>query len=347
MRRLQQQNFTATAQNRNQTLDVLKGICILMVIFTHFTWTADERLSLCFPLWIDMAVPIFMLISGYVNALSYQRKNITSLKQSFTIKNLLRPFIRYTLPFLIIYILEVIFHLVSGAVTGDAMTWQQYLLGLVTGGWGAGSYYYPVMLQFILMFPFIFLVIKKFKHNGLIICFLTNLFWEAIKFPLGVSSGLYRLLAFRYIFLIAFGCYISLFGYANKKVHILSISGALLGFLFIVLSQYTSYSPIIFTQWTATSLAAILFILPLFSAIVLNVNSIPKYLKPLAFIGKASYNIFFVQMALSYALAISVDIRILALIIEMVGCVGLGLLFYLIETPITKKVISAAYKRIK
>lgn len=347
MEKSQQQNFRALTPNRNQTLDVLKGICIILVIFTHFSWTAEERLALCFPLWVDMAVPIFMLISGYVNALSYQRKGITSLRKSFTIKNLLKPFIRYTLPFLVIYLIEAIVHLVTGAITGEAMTWQQYLLGLVTGGWGAGSYYYPVMIQFILIFPFIFFAIKKFKHHGLTLCFLANLLWEAIKFPLGVSDGLYRLLAFRYIFLIAFGCYIALFGYSNKKVHILSVSGALLGFLFIVLSQYTSFTPLIFTQWTTTSLAAILFILPLFSAIVLNTKSVPKFCKSLAFVGKASYNIFFVQMALSYRLAFSLNIRILALAIGIVSCTLIGIIFYLIETPITKKIISLFYKKLK
>ena len=53
---------------RNQFIDVLKGICIIFVIITHYNWSNAARLKYFFPFWIDMAVPIFMIISGYENA---------------------------------------------------------------------------------------------------------------------------------------------------------------------------------------------------------------------------------------------------------------------------------------
>ena len=49
---------------RNNFLDVLKGICILLVILTHFDWVEAERLQYLFPYWMNPAVPIFMITPG-------------------------------------------------------------------------------------------------------------------------------------------------------------------------------------------------------------------------------------------------------------------------------------------
>ena len=40
--------------NRNHFIDVLKGICIIIVVFTHASWPDAQRLKLLFPFWIDM-----------------------------------------------------------------------------------------------------------------------------------------------------------------------------------------------------------------------------------------------------------------------------------------------------
>ena len=59
---------------RNQFIDVIKGICILLVILTHFDWIEAERLKCFFPYWMNPAVPIFMIISGYVFTESYKKR---------------------------------------------------------------------------------------------------------------------------------------------------------------------------------------------------------------------------------------------------------------------------------
>ena len=62
--------------NRNHFIDLLKGICIVFVIVTHFNWSDDEKLTYYFPYWLNMAVPLFMIISGYVYAFSYRKNKI-------------------------------------------------------------------------------------------------------------------------------------------------------------------------------------------------------------------------------------------------------------------------------
>lgn len=68
--------------NRIVILDILKFICIVMVIVTHYEWTDEQRRQLLFPYWIDMEVPVFMLISGYLGAMSFERHKIDNIEKA-------------------------------------------------------------------------------------------------------------------------------------------------------------------------------------------------------------------------------------------------------------------------
>ncbi|MDN6196053.1 MAG: acyltransferase family protein, partial [Atopostipes suicloacalis] len=53
---------------RIQSIDYLKAFAIVLVILTH-ALTKTQRLKIAGPFWISMAVPIFMIISGFTNTL--------------------------------------------------------------------------------------------------------------------------------------------------------------------------------------------------------------------------------------------------------------------------------------
>ena len=93
-------------QKRNHFVDVLKGICIIFVIFTHASWTDEQRVKLLFPFWIDMAVPFFMLVSGYVYTKSFQKNGIETLDSAYNKKYLLKNLIRYTIPYFIAFMID-------------------------------------------------------------------------------------------------------------------------------------------------------------------------------------------------------------------------------------------------
>ena len=64
--------------------------------------------------------------------------------------------------------------------------------------------------------------------------------------------------------------------------------------------------------------------------------------KPLEILGQASYNIFLVQMVIFHVMGqlyAGVEASFLPMLITYISCIVLGLLFYKIETPITKKVL--------
>ncbi len=329
-------------KERNGTLDVLKGICILFVVITHFSWDAKMRKMLLFPFWIDMAVPIFMFISGYVSNLSFQKKNI-SFSEAYSAKNICSKFIRYTLPFLIVFIVQQIVFV----MLGESIAWRNLIIKFMQGGTGPGSYYYPIMIQFIFVFPMIYWIIRRYKFKGLIICGVVNLIFEIAKNAYLMNSDCYRLLIFRYIFIIAAGCFFS-----NDTCNLKAWKPicTLIGMLYIILVSYTSHTPIIFTYWTGTSMIAAMFIVPITASVISKKWRIPIF----EIMGRASYNIYLVQMLYFsfYGRTFFGQITpsALKLVVSVLVCTVVGVVFYCIEDPITRKIIKLfnnKYKKIQ
>lgn len=52
-------------KKRETGIDILKIICMCFIVITHCSWSEEQRQSLLFLFWIDMAVPVLMIITGY------------------------------------------------------------------------------------------------------------------------------------------------------------------------------------------------------------------------------------------------------------------------------------------
>lgn len=328
--------------NRNHFIDVLKGICIIFVVFTHASWTPEQNLKLLFPFWIDMAVPFFMLVTGYVYTKSFQKNGIESLDSAYNKKYLLKNFIRYTIPYFIAFAIDfcvqVILYIRNP--TGIKRFLVHEIALFLQGGNGPGSYYYPEMIQIMFLFPIIYALVKKYNLKGVLVVAFATFFFEVLKFPYMENEGQYRLLLFRYFMLIAFGSYFAM-NKMNRKHWILSV----VGFCFIILFTYTNYSPKIFKWWTGTSMFPVLFIVPIFGFLV------GKNIKfaPLEKIGKASYNIFLTQMVYYCYLygkikEFLVNVYLNA-VVSIAICVIVGIVFYEIENRITKKVTAKVIEK--
>ena len=99
---------------RKSVIDILKGVCICFVVITHFSWSSIERLQYGFPFWIDMAVPIFMFISGYVYATSYEKRKVELYTQVYSVEEIFKKIARYTIPFLPVYSFIVLINMIKG-----------------------------------------------------------------------------------------------------------------------------------------------------------------------------------------------------------------------------------------
>lgn len=328
---------------RNHFLDVLKGICIFFIVITHFSWSTKERLSYFFPFWIDMAVPIFMIISGYAYTLSYQKRMISCAADAYSLKNTIDKLLRYTIPFAIAYCVEILYLFNKGSLTVSLDVAFSVFVDFFNGGGGPGSYFFPIMIQFIFVFPPIFFAIKKHGFKGILACGVANAFYELLKFSYSMNESCYRLLVFRYILLISVGCYIANYAgekQCHKNIKVFSLFSCALGLTFIVANCYLGYQPKIITYWTRTSFLASLYIIPIATILIMKLGAFKFF--PLEIIGKASYNIFLVQMVWYRFVSGKIETRVtrpVHLAINLIACVGAGLVFYSIESRITKKVI--------
>lgn len=324
-------------RTRKHNLDFIKGLSILFVIITHYSWNINQRLSMLFPFWIDMAVPMFMIISGYLFALSYQKKGCVTVIKCFRINEILKRVIRFTVPYLMMTLIEQLSLLLY---FDKPIRIKDIVRTVASGGVGPGSYYYPILLQFIIIMPLIYFLIYKFDYKGLLGCVSANLFFEIVKSGLFISEGAYRLLIFRYITVIAFGCYFAIG--KNKLKTGMRLSMLFIGIIYIIVFQYLAYTPFFMKYWTGTSMFACMYIVPIVSQLI-KCEKLKFF--PVELLGRASYNIFLVQMAYYGIFAnwvySKIDSVVLQFIISIIICVLLGVGFYFLETPLTKKLVRA------
>lgn len=324
-------------KERLHILDILKGLAIIFVIFSHYGWTNNQRIMMLFPFWIDMAVPIFMIISGYVNSLSYKNKKINELYKMYNYKNIMEKILRYTIPFFLVYLIEILCQIVI-----NEFSFKYLIFLFFIGGLGPGSYYYPIMIQFIFIFPIVYKMIKKYDIYGFVGCFALNFAFEFLQHMFNMPTGLYRLLLFRYIGLIAFGCYLIIGKKEiSRKIKIISF---FIGVTWIILICYIKYDPFIINrEWARTSFVSAFYIMPIFSLIFNKMKNRKNAL--VETIGKASFNIFLTQMVyfnyFEYLIeGLFSDNALFINGANILICVFVGLVFYYIENKITKRIIS-------
>lgn len=325
---------------RNRFADVLKGILIIFVIVLHSDITQTSRQVAGFPFWVNMAVPMFMLISGYVSALSLEKHGVNAVEKAYEPLEIIRKLLRFVIPFSIAFFAQWIVFRVAGLYQVSPIKYGLFalLMDYIQGGKGPGSYYFPVMIQFIFVFPAIYYVIKKYTYKGLGACFIANGVLEVVKIAFGVSGEEYRLLLFRYLFVIACGCYVAVGNLQELKKGIL-FGGAILcvviGLGFTYLFSYTGYVPKILIYWKETSFVTNLYLLPLMAWMLTKMKCT---FAPLEYIGKASFNIFLVQMIyyiFGEKMAALIPNLTLRVIVNILFCVGIGVVFYVAESKLT------------
>ncbi len=317
-------------------LDILKGICIIFVVMTHFWWPSEMRKQLLFPFWIDMAVPVFMVVSGYTNASSFKKYRINNMEEAYNTEFFWKRVVRFTSPVLIVLFLEEMVYFFLWKTT----SLKRWIVDFSRGGVGPGSYYYPIMLQFILFFPFLWFLIKRNPKRGLITCFILNLIYEILQPAWNVTDEVYRLVGLRYIFAIAFGCFLFFYKKEIKKRWLcLSL---VLGFTYILATMYFGYQPEIMIYWTGRTMIAVFWIIPVCYLLFWKLGNIRCRI--LEKLGKASYHIFLTQMVFynfcSGLMQQLIPNKLAALLCCIIICLGIGMIFYYIETPINNLLVT-------
>lgn len=230
-------SFCLNKEGYDPFIDFVKGFCILSVVLTHSLPTVCQD-YLLFMLWGGMAVPLFLLIQvfhAYKAGLDSHKK-ILSLK---VVKRIVVPFL-----------LTLCFVGVIRVLKGNPL--NEVVLGFLTGGGGAGSYYPWIYIEFAVLLVLFRPFLKRLKIHQIFLCFLVqSILLEYVCSATTISPWLYRITFFRYLFLIALGIDWVYNGIKlDKKRLLLSIIGA----CFIVLFQYFNpdLEPLFFhTAWNS------------------------------------------------------------------------------------------------
>lgn len=332
-------------QSRCALFDNIKAVCILFVVLTHLPWTDVWRSRLLFPFWVDMAVPFFLLISAVLRTqkLDYNRGEGGRTRLCWSPKQLRRAFGRLMCPYIVIAVIELLADLVLHRALVPTDSAKAFLYWLCTGLTGPGSYYVPIMVQFTLFFPCIAVLFSKNRHIGLLSCFLLNLAYEFAAQSL--PSTTYRLLLFRYLFLIGLGIYAAK---AKKSRTEDFVAFGLFCFGALCIGGNLLHPNHWFHGWESTSMLCVPFAYGIFYA--LFHHPVLKNMRAFAFTicGRASYHIFLTQM-LFYA--VGADrllfrwLRVLPVpFSEIFGgllcitlCLASGVLFYQAEQAVRRQ----------
>ena len=135
----------------------------------------------------------------------------------------------------------------------------------------------------------------------------------------------------------------------GKKISIpIAIGMFCCGFLFLCAYQFIGYEPRYVIHWTGTSFLASMYVVPV---VWLLIKKCRLRFAPVEFLGRASYHIFVMQMLYYYAVAPlvyqSVQSRKLQLLVSMGCSLCSGILFYFVETPLSKFLQNKIIKNLK
>lgn len=331
-----------TTKDRIALIDILKAISMIFIIIGHTGWEGNQRNVFGFPFWVDMAVPVFMILSGFVFAMSFDKRGINLIDEAYSVEYVLKNLLRFLVPYILVYFFEIIGGIYIGWFEGTGIELiGSILLDMVRGGAGVGSYYVPVMIQFIFLYPLIWQIYKKSKKPNMIMLMATLAF-EFLKFVLYIPESGYRLLVFRYVFLIGFGTYIYLRYSQKKQMEMKYWICAPIGAFFIIATCYLGYESRFFCYWTGTCVIASMFIMPFVGGLIDKMSFI-KF-RPAELIGRASYNIFMVQqiwflVGAQIFLFPLVKCQLLRVIISCIVCIVVGIIYYMVESRITNGLI--------
>ena len=127
------------AQERIGLFDVLKGGCIIGVVFIHAAYLTPISRDICRTL--DFAVPFFFVSSGFL--LSVRSNGNINLREYYR-----KLFVRVLLVYLIFVIGTRIFY-------GTEFTFTNILLDALLGRTNYNYYFIPLIIQFYILFPYL------------------------------------------------------------------------------------------------------------------------------------------------------------------------------------------------
>lgn len=197
---------------RDERIDAIKGIAILFVLLIHSQWIHQISEKILWePFWVNLAVPIFLLVAGYNAA-------VHPFRLWPRIKRLLIPALPIVAFQIWLYDLDPFWTAVKGGV-------------------GVGSHFIPLFFVTLLLLPPMIYLAKKNMRAMLLAVLLVEIVAETYH---GWPYDLYLRLPLRYLFAVALGVWLGMDGKPNR---VLLAAGALVGLVTIYTTIYLEINP--------------------------------------------------------------------------------------------------------
>ena len=174
-------------------IDFLKAVMIFLVIFDHMvSWNIKSDIGVA--LWERISIPVFLVILGFNMGHSFRGQGDKTLKQLYSWSYFKNKFLRYVVPFLILYAASTFIGLFMYGFDFVAMYDIQYspnhgvinLFYLILPFWGPGNWFIPVLMQSILIAPLLYWGFTKKPVLTLILTFVVEIVMHiAIFFIIG------------------------------------------------------------------------------------------------------------------------------------------------------------------
>jgi peptidoglycan/LPS O-acetylase OafA/YrhL len=178
-----------TEETRYFQVDTLKAIMIFLVIFDHIVaWSVKSDIAVT--LWERISIPVFLVIMGFNIGKSIQRSGKTKLRELYSWDYFKSRIVRYIIPFLVLYVFSTLIGLFIYDFDITRMYQRQYLpshgfVNLFIGFlpfWGPGNWFIALLLQSILLLPFMYWVFTKAPKITLILSFAVEISMQLIVF---------------------------------------------------------------------------------------------------------------------------------------------------------------------
>ncbi len=282
------------SSGREPFWDVLKGLCIIWVILHHCLQEQVKDLLL-FSFWGEAAVPLFITLQSY----HFFRKDRIVWKEYIQ-----KMWHRIIKPFLFVEILLLSLHFVVDVLFLNRLDVVDLLkLFVARGGLGWGAYYPWIYIEIALLLPFInYLLLRIPERYHLYLFIFMSVMLEVFCCVVSLKESVYRLLFFRYLFLIY--CGLMLFNEGlkmGKKEWLLSM----VSILFIIQFKYIKWdlSPFFYTkpdEWIIAHWICYFYVVNMLLYVIykffLWIRQFIFWSNLLASIGKGSFEIFLFQM---------------------------------------------------
>lgn len=275
------------------SINYIKALAILFVILNH-SLTTDEILDVGGPFWIYMAVPMFMIVSGFNMFNSMSRRKMTGFNQYFNVKYFLPKIINVIAPWFIALLIILIYHLLLSDITII-----EYINHYILNFRFPGGYYIPILIQFYFLFPFLYFMFLRNRRLTvlLMVCFHLSFDYFVNLTSLNTISSvdnIYRISILRYFVFILAGM---LLAYNIKRIVQYEYGiylSSLISIIYIYINSYTNFEINLFDKWSVTALPTVFLALSLVVFIFKKLPTIKINL--LNIIGFNTYFIFIVQM---------------------------------------------------